>query len=880
MNSNWYIICKIKVCEESYKSWLTSPLKAVNTVVFDDCPDIKQSVNVRKLSRDITSEHITPADFFAEQLSNMKIHGNEKILRLTYNKKHSLCEFICNFSSEDYDLAIDFASVMSTLANYLNEYEKDFCIISLDHIDNIACMIELKSNTITVLPENDYIESMPEDLKDFFNSVYKDIFPNNPLDNNFDKEILSRFKHIVSQDLSVGIDKLISQSTYNNLNYLSKDGAYLTDGKNVYNIYGHVIPEADPHTFISCSTAYSKDDKYVYYGTDIIDGADASTFKSLKWHYAVDKHNAYYKGIHLCAASNFSTYRSANGYASDGNIIYYNGIPIENSSAGLFRIICEGNDKSGTTLVTDSFNVYFEGRKVDYIDTDSFVHIEYNFYKDKNHVYVGKDIIDGCNSSSNIRILNNFYITDEKFIFFIKKSNIIIVNGANPKTIKVNGQFAVDDKNVYYKGEIINDADCNSVKITTNNNYITDSKSVFYTNKQIPASPDNFVTLGYGYSKSGNRIFFRDKVIRNADIKTFKPTGYGYAADKFAKYRFDNQYSKKFVKDMEHITGNYYKDLNNVYYHSNIIENADVASFTFLPIELGEENNKKLDYYAKDNNHVYFMGKAIENADPDTFTLFSITSASNKELKDWKLYAKDKNYVYFIGEKLEHADPKTFKSHEIDYVWIDKNYTFINGDLLSYIDNATFEHIEHSFYADKNNIYYEVDPIENFPNENIIVLGSRYIISNETFCYVEKTSISLITKFFHAHANSFDIAESEPVFSFDKDNMFFRGEMIPNLSMDSAVILGDNYVKDKSHVYYGINEIANADPTNFTFLGDGYAYDGKHSFYMGIQLKTTQIIHPLGEEYATDGKLFWKQGIIIEDPEKDEYISNTLGSIF
>ena len=164
MNSNWYIICKIKVSEDSYNTWLSSPLQPVANVIYDDCPDIKQSINVRKLSRDITSERITPADFFAYELSNMKIHGNEKVLKLNYNKKHSLCEFICNFSSNDYDLVIDFASVISTLSNYLNENEKNFCTISLDHIDNIACMIEIKSKSITILPENDYIEAMPEDF--------------------------------------------------------------------------------------------------------------------------------------------------------------------------------------------------------------------------------------------------------------------------------------------------------------------------------------------------------------------------------------------------------------------------------------------------------------------------------------------------------------------------------------------------------------------------------------------------------------------------------------------------------------------------------------------------------------------------------------------
>lgn len=878
MNSNWYIICKIKVSEDSYNTWLSSPLQPVANVIYDDCPDIKQSINVRKLSRDITSERITPADFFAYELSNMKIHGNEKVLKLNYNKKHSLCEFICNFSSNDYDLVIDFASVISTLSNYLSENEKNFCTISLDHIDNIACMIEIKSKSITILPENDYIEAMPEDLKDFFNSVYKDIFPNNPLDNNFDKEILSIFKNIVSEDLSIGIEKIIESSSESNLNYISKDGAYLTDGKQVYNIYGRIIPEANPKTFISCSTAYSKDDKNVYYGTDIIEGADTSTFKALKWHYAIDKYNAYYKGIHLCAASNFSTYRSANGYASDGNVIFYNGKEIEGSSAGVFRIICGGNNKTGIPLVTDSKNIYAEGRKLDYIDVETIEYIDHNFYKDKKNVYYGKEIIDGCNSDK-VRILNNFYVADDKNVFFIKKSHITILLNANPNAITVNGQFAVDNKNVYYKGEIIENADCSTIKLIEDSNYICDSKSVFYTNKQIAASPENFEVLGYGYSKSGSRIFFRDKLIRNADVNTFRPTGYGYAADKFAKYRFDNQYSKKFVKDMEHITGNYYKDLHNVYYHSNIIPNADVASFTYIPKDIEDDNNNRIDYYAKDKNHIYFMGKKIDNADPDSFRLFSVQSASNKDNKDWKLYAKDKNYVYFIGEPIANADPNTFKSHEIDYVWVDKNYTFINGDLLSYIDNSTFQHIEYSFYSDKNCVYYETDPIKNFPLDNIIVLGSRYIISNEIFCYVEKTPTELITNFFEAHANSFDIAESEPVFSFDKDHMFFRGEKIPNINMASATILGDNYVKDKSHVYYGINEIANADPTNFTFLGDGYAYDGKHSFYMGIQLKTNQIIHPLGESYATDGKLFWKKGIIIEDPEKDEYISNTLGSI-
>lgn len=886
MANKWFIVSKIKMRETMYASWLASEITSAKSVIYEDGnDDLAEAVNERRLERDIRYEFITPADFFAAELAEMRLSGNDDFLRIRYDKKSQCLEFISEFTSDSIFPVIDHCLVISSTANFKENSEKDICVVSTDTIDNIVSMIEIGSDTIRIISSNDNVDSMPSDLKDFYMYIFNEILPKTSANEHLDTEIISKFTSIIDRILAKGIEHTVQTATAENPNILTNDAVYFTDGTNVYHVKGYAMPEADPYTFVSCGNDYAKDANHVYYGKDIIEGALPSSFTALAWEYAKDATRSYYKGLPLSAGKNFRALRPAYGYASDGNTVYYCGTPIKDSDPTSFYAVGEGKEHGGIYFGADSNGVYLDGLKIDYIHAKTFEHIDGYFFKDKSYVYWGKDIIDGC-VPSGVKVLNNHYIADPYNVFFVYNGAVTVLAEANVTKIRVNGLFAADDKHVYYKGDIIENADgaTANIKDGSSDGYITDACSVFYCSTKLPASSKTFISLGFGYGKDDMSVFFKDKLVQNADTASFRPISYGSATDKYAKYNLEKQYSKKYIKNLVRIVGNYFKDGSQVYYHNNIIEAAHAETFSPVAVEDSESTyNDNIDFngeeYAKDCRNVYYMGNPIVGAIPESFVLFG-AETSSEHPEERGFYGKDSLNVYFKGEQIIGADPATFCSHKIKNVWQDKNFLYLNGEMIPYVDAASFKHIEYSFYCDQNGIYYEIEPINGISPENAVVLGSRYINDGNLFCYVEKSGDDFIINTFNAHTNSFDIVESEPSFSFDKDGMFFKGDKLHHISTETAELLGGQYIKDGNRIFCGNYEIEGTSPDTFMFLGDGYAFDGSNAYYNGLLLDTKKVLHPLGNGYATDGYLFWRWGKLISDPENDSYILDTLGNIF
>ena len=87
MANKWFIVSKIKMRETMYASWLASEITSAKSVIYEDGnDDLAEAVNERRLERDIRHEFITPADFFAAELAEMRLSGNDDFLRIRYDK--------------------------------------------------------------------------------------------------------------------------------------------------------------------------------------------------------------------------------------------------------------------------------------------------------------------------------------------------------------------------------------------------------------------------------------------------------------------------------------------------------------------------------------------------------------------------------------------------------------------------------------------------------------------------------------------------------------------------------------------------------------------------------------------------------------------------
>ncbi len=144
------------------------------------------------------------------------------------------------------------------------------------------------------------------------------------------------------------------------------------------------------------------------------------------------------------------------------------------------------------------------------------------------------------------------------------------------------------------------------------------------------------------YFENKQKIWFKshwgDKLVKEADPKTFKPLSGGWGVD--AKHVF---YTEDLVAEaapstfevMDFSTG---KDDKHVYRAGKKCDICDVETFVALDF----------DWY-KDKNSVFQRTVKLEDADPDSFVVLS----------DW--FSKDKRYAYENSLKIIGADAESFK---------------------------------------------------------------------------------------------------------------------------------------------------------------------------------------------------------------------------
>ena len=309
-----------------------------------------------------------------------------------------------------------------------------------------------------------------------------------------------------------------------------------------------------------------------------------------------------------------------------------------------------------------------------------------NIALDKNSVYFGNVIIPDLNPNK-LKVIGNGYYTDgtntyfyspfseldknsSKYIFPYKK----IENIKNLKALKDFELFAVDGENVYYKGEILKNADLNTLKIIDKNNeYFADKENVYYKSKLLPiknsgklkiVSSEQGDTFLYdeasGYVFIGDYTFDKEKapykVIGNNGTNLYNLIFIG----KDGIYYYDSEKKKQlkagdniFIGNIEEISPNIFTDDENIYYFSAysvrsasrnnngelISRNTDIC---YLDKKDGWEKVKDIressigSIWKKGNKYYYFNNLGIFH-----FTDNTIYEISDKETLDYLLAKAD-----------------------------------------------------------------------------------------------------------------------------------------------------------------------------------------------------------------------------------------------
>ena len=539
----------------------------------------------------------------------------------------------------------------------------------------------------------------------------------------------------------------------------------------------------------SSYSSYIKDRNNIYFVDNengkvkIVKNADKNTFQIVNGNYGVDRKNVYYNGEKLDSVGieglkifddnylkdNKNVYEI---YATDDEKIRTRAIKNLNIDVASFENILKG------TFYKDKNSVYYidtaedkqELKKLEGADADTFE--PGIFSKDKNSVYVEKQRLEGVNPKG-FEILDNDlnFIKDYKNVFYLDRADDGITfiprvqntEGVDVATLESLGKSSFKD---YFK-------DKNNVYIVASEREFisadsTNTKLNFY--KLIGANPKTFELI-HNFGKDDKNVYFLDKKLKGIDAKTFEEISFSIVKDKNGLHILLNS------------------DDSGIKTRNLKISGLDLK--TFKKLENGYYKDKNNIYYDLDNNL-----STIKNADLATFEVLNSPYSSSI------YFAKDKNNVYYQNKKIDGL--------------------VADG----------FEQIQSNFIKDRNGIY-KFEENENEKSlkitlinakidfENLKELDWKYFGDDKNIYYFDESDFKKLDR---ADINSFERIEYTGFFK-DKNNIYYDGEKIEGIDMNSIEVINGMCIKDKNSVFYEGKKLRNISPDNFNIFDGGISYD-------------------------------------------------------
>ena len=507
-------------------------------------------------------------------------------------------------------------------------------------------------------------------------------------------------------------------------------------------------------------------------------------------------------------------------YIKTNNEVYYKyaegkdfQFKVENVDLGTFKVLNEKYAK-------DEKNVYFSGNKsFEDVDAGTFEVLPADYSKDKNNVY----------SPENGWIQR--------------------VNGANPKTIKVLNQFYLkDDKNVFFNDKKILGADANSfIALDKENGYAKDKNSVYYFGQKVEgANAKTFEVISDGeYSKDDKNVYASGEVIKGADPKTFREfPETSYSRDKNNLYYYfgeDKFLGKIFENNFEFLDDFIIRNGNEIYFYGKKLKLKDAKKFKLIK-NTGIMTTSKIIVYGKNDENVYVVTpddapgniRIIENADKDTF-----------EVMENNRYSKDKNNIYYLGNygivKLEDVDKVSFVISEQFPFSYDRKNVYYAGKKVDGVTSAGLKVIRRpnepiNFISDNKNLYRLVEIFD----ENNRELKSVKAVA------VKNPKVDFKT---------FEIFDEWPNYFHDKNNVYYENKLyqIPLKKIEEAdrksfTLLNSEFSKDNKNVYYYGNKIKDLNSEEFEFLGNNFIKELDIVYFLKNKDKAYALKTEIGKE--------------------------------
>lgn len=380
----------------------------------------------------------------------------------------------------------------------------------------------------------------------------------------------------------------------------------------------------------------------------------------------------------------------------------------------------------------------------------------------------------------NSELSNQYYFKKDTIIYvsegrFFANAGVVL-KGIDRETFQVlSYDLAKDKNNVYYKGEIIDNADPLSFELLVSQIKVDEKY--------------NYVT----YSKDNNHVYFLSEILIDADTETFSLLWGQYAKDAnhVFRYRVIISDAPESVKRVKNDSKNEYVNINNtIFYQNEVINVLDVASYEVVQGAFSKDNQAAYfetrmlddidslsfevinDYYQRDKSGLLYDGKCIPDSDPSSYEFISTN------------FSKDSKNIYYLGRILMDKSPIGFGAKEAHL--LSNNNGLIN---LIYDTNQSFfmhqnllTKIEKNYYSYENKIYFSYRRIVG------AVISSFRVLPDESGHY-----------------------------SLDNKNVYYKYKKISNADISTFEVITYPFSKDKNRVYYFDRYLIDIKPDEFVY---------------------------------------------------------------
>ncbi|WP_374123613.1 DKNYY domain-containing protein [Leptotrichia hongkongensis] len=182
----------------------------------------------------------------------------------------------------------------------------------------------------------------------------------------------------------------------------------------------------------------------------------------------------------------------------DDKNVYYMGEKVKDVKIKNF-------EKLGQNYSKNENKIYYRDKKIENADIMSFKVLNEYFAKDKNNVYIGNSSIglwklDKIENPETFEFLSDtintdsFYGKDKYNVYYVNRIFLssfgtytwigFKVEGTSKDKVEVlDGWFIKDDKNIYFKGKILEGADYNTFEVLPNGDGKDKNRSYEYLTK-------------------------------------------------------------------------------------------------------------------------------------------------------------------------------------------------------------------------------------------------------------------------------------------------------------------------------------------------------------------------------------------------------------